>query len=145
MPSANQSHITHNSIETEQLGQEIGAELKSNSIIALRGDLGSGKTTLVKGIVEGAIGMAPDNVNSPTFTYLNIYSHCKKNIYHFDLYRLRTADDFLALGFDEFFTAGGICCIEWSERILPLLPKETIAIELTWLDQTRRHILRTNL
>jgi tRNA threonylcarbamoyladenosine biosynthesis protein TsaE len=94
------------------------------------GDLGSGKTTFIKGLVEEASGVSSHEVNSPTFSYLNIYSGPRGTVYHFDLYRLRDVDEFLSMGFDEYMDAGGICCIEWSERIAQLLPAQFIKITM---------------
>jgi len=72
----------------------------------------------------------PISVNSPTFVYLNIYEG-SKSIYHFDLYRLHGVDEFLSMGFDEYLFAGGICCIEWSERIEVLLPPDCICVRIS--------------
>ncbi len=80
-----------------------------------------------------------DDVCSPTFTYLNIYKG-PIDIYHFDLYRLRDEDEFLSMGFDEFFTADGICCIEWSERIQSILPENCIKVYLTHAGGDKRRI-----
>lgn len=128
--------ITDSSEETLIFGANLGKELPSGSILCLFGELGAGKTTLVKGIVHGRTGIAPESVVSPTFVYLNIYD----SIYHFDLYRLQGADEFLSLGFEEYFFAGGICCIEWSERICSLLPKEAVHITLSHLSENKREI-----
>jgi tRNA threonylcarbamoyladenosine biosynthesis protein TsaE len=78
-------------------------------------------------------------VTSPTFVYLNIYEG-KLPVYHFDLYRLHDADEFLGMGFDEFFEAGGICCVEWSERIEPLLPTPRVEIHLSAPHPEQRRI-----
>jgi tRNA threonylcarbamoyladenosine biosynthesis protein TsaE len=85
------------------------------------------------------MGCDPGIVQSPTFTYLNIYSG-KATIYHFDLYRLHDIDQFLSMGFDEYFDAGGICCIEWAERIQNFLPSNAIKITLDHLEAGCRSI-----
>lgn len=125
--------------ETFQLAYAIGKQLPANSVLCFFGDLGAGKTTFIKGLVEGASGYPKEHVSSPTFTYLNIYEGVQK-VFHFDLYRLTTADEFLSMGFEEFFTAGGICCIEWSERIEEILPHDCIKITLHHVgdENTRR-------
>ena len=98
--------------------------------MCLFGDLGAGKTTLVKGILDGAQGKEhPHTLTSPTFTYLNIYPGTP-TFYHFDLYRLRDADEFLSMGFEEFLAANGICCLEWSEKIQPLIPEEAVRVTI---------------
>ncbi|MCB1112938.1 MAG: tRNA (adenosine(37)-N6)-threonylcarbamoyltransferase complex ATPase subunit type 1 TsaE [Chlamydiia bacterium] len=115
--------------ETIALGRRIGAQLKAGSVLCFFGDLGAGKTTLIKGIAAGVSGCDPDEVNSPTFVYLNIYEG-NLPVYHFDLYRLHGIEEFLSMGFDEYFSAGGICCVEWSERISQLLPDDFIEVRL---------------
>lgn len=125
--------------EMKRAGEELGKEIPVNSIIALSGDLGAGKTTFVKGLARGAANIPSEQVISPTFTYLNIYTG-DKTIYHFDLYRLRSGEEFFALGFEEYFEAGAICCIEWAERIKTVLPKNTISIHLSYEGQEGRMI-----
>lgn len=105
--------------ELVALGKRFATELPPNTILALSGELGAGKTTFVQGLAEGLGVEGP--VVSPTFVLLNIY----ERLYHFDLYRLKEPADFLALGFDEYFSKGGICVIEWPERIQELLPPQT--------------------
>lgn len=124
---------------TIEKGYEIGKNLPNGSIVCLFGDLGAGKTTFVKGLASGAAGIDPQHVNSPTFVYLNIY-HGTRTVYHFDLYRLRDADEFLSMGFDEMLFDNGICCIEWSERIASLLPPSCIQITLKHENENSRSI-----
>jgi tRNA threonylcarbamoyladenosine biosynthesis protein TsaE len=126
--------------ETIDLGFELGKTLPPNSVLCLFGDLGAGKTTFVKGIVAGACGLAVEDVNSPTFLYLNIYQGVPKTVFHFDLYRLKDSDEFLSMGFDEYFEGGGICCIEWPERIQSLLPESCVKIILKHQKETERLI-----
>lgn len=121
--------------ETLAIGQNIGKQLKPGTIVCFFGELGAGKTTLIKGIAQEARGLALEQqdlsgVTSPTFTYLNIYQGSIP-VYHFDLYRLKDSDEFLSMGFEEFLYAEGICCIEWSEKIAPLIPQEAIQIVLS--------------
>lgn len=121
---------THSSKETLELGMKIGQRLHAGSVLAFYGDLAAGKTTLIKGICQ-QVGQIPNQeVSSPTFTYLNIYDGDPLTVYHFDLYRLKNAEQFLQMGFDEYFSAGGICCLEWSERIKGYLPQERIDIHI---------------
>lgn len=126
--------------ETIAVGIELGKALSANQVVCLFGDLGAGKTTLAKGIVMGAAGIATENVNSPTFVYLNIYQGHPLTVYHFDLYRLKDCDEFLSMGFDEYFSAGGVCCVEWSERIAPLVPDDYIKITLVHQGEKERLI-----
>lgn len=115
--------------ETFALGHRMGQHLEGGSILALHGDLGAGKTLLVKGIAAG-VAVDPDKVQSPTFVHLNIYQG-ETPVYHFDLYRLRDADAFLSMGFDDYLFESGICCIEWAERIESILPANALQVTMT--------------
>lgn len=108
--------------------------------MALLGDLGAGKTTFVKGIAEELGNCNCDLVTSPTFHYLNTYD-TKPNIYHFDLYRLKQAEDFVHLGFLDYLESNdGICLIEWAEKIFDFLPKTTLYVNLIHLEEGKRQI-----
>jgi len=134
-----QQYISHSSAETRALGEEFGRQLPPNSIVCFYGDLGAGKTTFIKGLAAGILETSGEEVVSPTFTYLNVYRG-KKTLYHFDLYRLRDVDEFLSMGFDETFDAGGICCIEWAEKISPLKLSKVWTIEITHFSENEREI-----
>ncbi len=125
--------------ETYQLSVSFGKGLKEGDIVCFFGGLGAGKTTFVKGIIEGVGGYSPESVNSPTFSYLNIYTG-DKTVYHFDLYRLRDADEFLSMGFDEYLFSEGICCVEWSEKIADLIPPDAIKVEITHVSENSRSV-----
>lgn len=131
---------SYNAQETYDLGTRIGNRLaKSGGVIALRGDLGAGKTLLTKGIAFGAAAVNPEQVQSPTFVHLNIYQGTQP-VYHFDLYRLRDSDAFLSMGFEDYLFTAGVCCVEWSERIVDIMPKEAILVTLTHLGGDCRRI-----
>ncbi len=132
------SFLTSSPEETFELGRKLGAQIPSNSILTLYGDLGVGKTTFIKGFVEGAVGLSPNEVCSPTFNYLNIYSG-KQTLYHFDLYRLKNGEEFFLMGFDEYFSLQGICCIEWPEKIADRL-ETPISVRLEYAGQNERSI-----
>lgn len=125
--------------DTVAFGYRLGQQLSKNSIVCFFGDLAAGKTTFIRGLAEGAGKEQKALVSSPTFVYLNIYKG-QMPIYHFDLYRLHDADEFLSMGFDDFFSAGGICCIEWSERIASLLPVDCIHVEMEHAGENIRNI-----
>lgn len=129
--------VTQSAAETKGLGEEMGRQLPPDSILCFFGDLGAGKTTFIQGLVAGATGC--EEVNSPTFVYLNIYPG-GRTVYHFDLYRLKSAEEFLKMGFDEYFYAGGICCIEWAERIEALLPPHCYHILMAHKGERQREI-----
>lgn len=108
--------------ETLNYAFTLGQKLPARAMLTFSGELGAGKTTFIRSLVEGATQLSPREVSSPTFTYLHIYQG-KNTIYHFDLYRLKTADDFFAAGFSDYLEVDGICCIEWAEKIIPHLQK----------------------
>ncbi len=139
--------ITHSAEETTHAGYLLGKRLSQKStggsVVCFYGDLAAGKTTFIKGLVRGATGLAEENVTSPTFVYLGIYQNSQdKNslaVFHFDLYRLQNSDEFLRMGFDEYFsTEHGICCIEWAERIHDLLPADSIIVRMEHSTESSR-------
>lgn len=113
--------------ETLSFAAALAPHLKPNTVLALSGDLGAGKTTFVQGLAQG-LGIDQPIV-SPTFVYLNLYSAVVP-LFHFDLYRLKQASDFFSLGFEEYFEKEGICAIEWPERISSFLPPSTLFLSL---------------
>lgn len=126
---------THSDAETRSLGEQFSPFLTKGDVVALNGDLGAGKTCLVKGICS-ALGVE-DTVNSPTFILVNHYSGHRNGInfpiYHLDFYRLAGAEDLDTFGADEFFEGNGICLIEWAVRAADRLPDRCwmISIEYT--------------
>lgn len=116
---------TFSSEETEQLGREVAKVLLGREVLAFFGDLGSGKTTFLKGLISQLAGCSPGEITSPTFTYLQIYEG-KCPIYHFDLYRILSVEQFEGVGFSEYLKGDGICCIEWAEKIESKLPENTL-------------------
>lgn len=131
------THITHSDRETQELGAFFGACLEENAVVAFFGDLGSGKTTFIRGLVQAR---SADSVSSPTFQFLNIYSGSIP-IYHFDLYRLPSPQEFFEAGFGEYFEAGGICCLEWAEKIHMELPQKAYRITFSYDTESQRKIL----
>ncbi len=122
--------IRSNSCEqTKKIGEKLSQKLTGNETIALFGDLGAGKTCLVRGIAKG-LGVNIDEIHSPTFTLLNEY--CGKfKVHHFDMYRIKTLEDLDSIGFFEYLD-NGIVIIEWSENIEKFLPKDTIKIYIDY-------------
>ena len=119
--------ITSNEAETVKLGETIGKNLKSGDVIALFGDLGSGKTAFTNGVAK-ALGTS--GVSSPTFTIVNEYIDGSLPLYHFDAYRINS-EDWLNCGFDDYLFGDGVCIIEWSENITDILPKNCITISIS--------------
>jgi tRNA threonylcarbamoyladenosine biosynthesis protein TsaE len=108
------SLITHNPSETAGLGESWGRAAQSGWVIGLVGDLGAGKTQIVKGLARG-LGIT-SRIHSPTFTLLNIYSGGRLTLNHIDLYRLETQEQIIAAGLEEYLTPDGVTLIEWAER-----------------------------
>jgi tRNA threonylcarbamoyladenosine biosynthesis protein TsaE len=122
---------------TEIFGRRLGELLFPNAVVALIGPLGAGKTHLSRAIAEG-LGIAnPAAVTSPTFTLIHEYP-ARLPIFHFDAYRLNGPGEFLDLGVDEYYTAGGVCLIEWADKVEAALPTERLTIRLTPVDENRR-------
>jgi tRNA threonylcarbamoyladenosine biosynthesis protein TsaE len=107
---------THSADETTELGRKISADLKPGTIVLLRGDLGAGKTTLVKGIAEGFQAALADDVTSPTFTLIHEYRGPHVTLYHIDLYRVDTQRELETLGLDDLMGPNSILLIEWGEK-----------------------------
>jgi len=117
-----------NTNETLKLGEIIGKSLNPGSIIALVGDLGAGKTVLVKGIAKG-LGIE-EEPNSPTYVIMNSYEG-RISLYHFDLYRVSSEDELFGIGYDEYFFGDGVAAVEWADRVEDIFPEHTIKIEIT--------------
>ena len=107
--------ISHSPAETEALGEQIGRSAGRGLVLALSGDLGAGKTQLVKGIARG-LGVTA-RVHSPTFTLVNEYGGGRLKLFHLDLYRLETPAQILSAGIEEFLSPDGVAVIEWAERL----------------------------
>jgi tRNA threonylcarbamoyladenosine biosynthesis protein TsaE len=107
--------ITHAAEETTRWGREFAARLQPPVLVLLSGDLGSGKTTLTKGIVAGLGAASEEEVTSPTFTLVHVYGNAKK-VYHADLYRIESFHDFETLGLEDLFASPAVVILEWSER-----------------------------
>lgn len=124
--------------QTQELAQAFAKVLKPSTIVVLNGDLGSGKTTFVKEVVA-ALG-SKDLVTSPTFTLLNTYE-AKFPIYHFDMYRLSSAEEAMAVGFEEYFdkkSLDGVCFVEWAENVEGLIKKVDYIINFEKKGDTHR-------
>ena len=107
--------ISHSATETESLGEDWGRQAQHGLVIALSGDLGAGKTQLVRGLARG-LGITA-RVHSPTFTLVNEYSGGRLRLFHLDLYRLETPEQIRGVGIEEFLRPDGVTVIEWAERI----------------------------
>ena len=125
--------------KTRAFGALIARHARPGDIALLFGQLGSGKTVLTKGMAQG-LGIKKDLIVSPTFVLLNQYIHTKVPLYHFDLYRLDVSQDILGLGYEEYLYGQGVSVVEWADRLGPLMPKESLKIELAVRDATSRSL-----
>ncbi len=107
--------ITNSPEETEAIGQRLAAILTPGTVIAYRGDLGAGKTAFTRGLARGLGYTGP--VTSPTYTVVNEYLSGKMPLFHFDMYRLANEDDLFDIGWEDYLDRGGVCAVEWSERV----------------------------
>ena len=112
--------------DTRDFGHGLAENLQPDSVVALIGDLGTGKTTLTKYIAEG-LGVK-ETITSPTFTIVSEYHSGRLPLYHFDVYRLESADDLFEIGAEEYFYAGGVSIVEWADQVAEILPDDTMCI-----------------
>jgi tRNA threonylcarbamoyladenosine biosynthesis protein TsaE len=124
--------------ETLGFGKRLARELGAGDVIALSGDLGAGKTALVKGIARG-LGITQE-VTSPTFTLVHEYAGGRLALFHVDLYRLDDVQQALAIGIEEYLNGRGVAAIEWAEKIESLLPPHTTRVRITLHGESARRI-----
>jgi tRNA threonylcarbamoyladenosine biosynthesis protein TsaE len=132
------TYRTASEAETVALGERLARELPSRGVVLLIGNLGAGKTTLAKGIVNGLGAAAPDEVSSPTFTLIHEYGEGR--VYHVDLYRLDEPREVATLGLEEIFEREGLVLIEWGERFPRLLPANRTEIRIRPVGEDEREI-----
>jgi tRNA threonylcarbamoyladenosine biosynthesis protein TsaE len=137
-----EQYVTHSERETIDLGREFSARLIPGSVVAIVGELGAGKTRFVQGIC-GGLGIT-GHVASPTFTLVHEYRGRTGPVYHFDLYRLRSLDEAVEFGFEEYFRTEAICLLEWAEKVERLLPplRFQVALRLGDDSSTREITIR---
>ena len=135
--------ITHSAEETIAYGRQLAAELSPPRIVLLRGDLGAGKTTLVKGISEGFEAARAEDVTSPTFTLVHEYRGPRATLYHIDLYRIETPRNLETLALDDLIAPNSILLIEWGEKFPRLQRDWNVEIRLERVGENDRKIQRT--
>lgn len=119
---------TRSPLETERLGAALASHLAPGQVVAFRGTLGAGKTAFTRGLARG-LGIAGP-VTSPTYTIVNEYPDGRLPLFHFDMYRLRSAADLFDIGWDDYLERGGVCVVEWSEHVEDALENPiTVTIE----------------
>lgn len=139
MTLANKTYTTSSPEETIKIAQEVASFLRPRDVILLKGDLGAGKSTFARALIQALCGESTE-VPSPTFTLVQTYEAPKFVVWHFDLYRLEHSEEIYELGLEEAY-ASGVSLIEWPERLGPLLPKMYWEIELRYGDhENERHL-----
>ena len=118
--------LSHSAQETEQFGEELAKKLHGGDVLAFTGSLGMGKTAFTRGLARG-LGCR-GRVTSPTFTIVNEYEG-KIPLFHFDMYRLGSSEELFDIGWDDYLARGGVCAVEWSERVSAALPQDTIFVD----------------
>lgn len=136
--------LSHSADETIELGRKLAARMRTPMLVLLRGDLGAGKTTMVKGIAEAFEAASQDNVTSPTFTLIHEYRGPDVSVYHIDLYRIETERELATLGLDEMLNdPQNVVLIEWGERFPRLVRERDMEIAIERLGEEERKITVT--
>ena len=133
--------ITHSPEETIALGRTLAAMLAPPKLVLLRGELGAGKTTLVKGIAEGFQAAAEEDVTSPTFTLIHEYHGPAANLYHIDLYRVDTPRQLETLGLDDLIADNSVLLIEWGEKFPRFVRERDVEIVLERVGENERRVI----
>ncbi len=129
--------ISHNEAETEAAGARFAQTLPDGAVVALYGDLGAGKTAFVRGMARG---MGLDvRVSSPTFTIVNEYLG-ERELYHFDMYRLGSAEELFDIGWEDYLARGGVCAVEWSENVEDAFEGDEIVVRIEKSGDSERRI-----
>ena len=132
--------VIKNEYETREFGKELGLKAEPGTVIALVGDLGTGKTTLTKAIAEG-VGVKAV-ITSPTFNIVKQYDSGRLPLYHFDVYRIGDVDEMYELGYEEYFYGNGVCVIEWADIIEELIPEDALLIEIEYGEKEGERIYK---
>ena len=131
---------THSPEQTESVGAALAKQLTPGTILAYRGDLGAGKTAFTRGLARGLEANEP--VTSPTYTIVNEYLSGRLPLFHFDMYRLTSAEDLFDIGWEDYLLRGGVCAVEWSENVEQAM-EDAVVVRIEKLDQDTRRITIT--
>ena len=129
--------ISHSQLETEEVGRKLAEKLPGGSVVAMYGDLGAGKTAFVRGMAKG-MGLSC-RVSSPTFTIVNEYLG-ERELIHFDMYRLSSADELFDIGWEDYLARGAVCAVEWSEKVEDAFFGDEIVVRIDKLGDNERRI-----
>lgn len=132
--------ITHSPEQTESVGAALAEHIKPGTVIAYRGDLGAGKTAFTRGLARGLGVKEP--VTSPTYTLVNEYLSGRLPLFHFDMYRLGSADELFDIGWEDYLERGGVCAVEWSETVEEAL-ENPVTVTIEKLSEDTRRITVT--
>ena len=120
--------LSHSPEDTEDIGARLAEQLEPGAVVAFTGDLGAGKTAFTRGLARG-LGI-PDRITSPTFTIANEYEGGRLPLFHFDMYRLGSADELFDIGWEDYLRRGGVCAVEWSENIADALEEDAVRVDI---------------
>ena len=137
-----QQFETTSAQETSEIGKKLAGQLPSRGVVLLIGNLGAGKTTLAKGIVEGLGVASADDVSSPTYTIVHEYGDPVR-VYHIDLYRLETMEEVLGMGIEDLLDSPALLLIEWGERFMQLMPASRFEIRISPEGECSRRVIVT--
>ncbi|HXY51964.1 MAG TPA: tRNA (adenosine(37)-N6)-threonylcarbamoyltransferase complex ATPase subunit type 1 TsaE [Terriglobales bacterium] len=143
-PVTTRELTTHSAEETIAFGRALAEELAPPKLVLLRGELGAGKTTLVKGIAEGFKAASASEVTSPTFTLIHEYKGAQTNLYHIDLYRIETPRELETLGLDDLIAENSVLLIEWGEKFARFRRERDVEIALERSGENERRIRLTS-
>ncbi len=135
----NKIYITNTPEETVGVAENFAGNLSGGEVIAMEGDLGAGKTCFVSGLAKG-LGFSGE-VYSPTFAIINEYLGGRRDLYHFDMYRVSGWEDLYTTGYFEYLESGGVLAVEWSENIAAALPQKYISVRIEKISDTERKII----
>ena len=132
-------YITNSAQQTEQLGEKLGQILTPGTVLAYTGDLGAGKTAFTRGLARGL--EIPERITSPTFTIVNEYEGGRLPLFHFDMYRLGSADELFHIGWEDYLARGGICAVEWSENVDEAIDEDAIRVAIVRGDDENSRVI----
>ena len=132
------NYLTRSPEETEAVGEALGKVVTAGTVIAYKGDLGAGKTAFTRGLARG-LG-SRELVTSPTYTIVNEYLGGRLPLFHFDMYRLQSADDLFDIGWEDYLDRGGVCAVEWSENVEDAMD-DAMVITIQKISDKERNII----
>lgn len=133
--------ITHSPGETRAFGERLARQLRAGDVLLLEGNLGAGKSELTRGIARG-LGVT-DTVTSPSFTILNVYEDGRVPLYHFDWYRLQSAEELYEMGMDEYLGGDGVAVVEWPSQCPEAIPEDCLEVAIEPLGESERRLTLT--